>query len=619
MSELNSSQRIGKYEILGTLGRGSMGLVYKARDPEIGRIVAIKTLRRPASQNAADFERTVDRFRIEAKSAGNLRHPNIITVFDISREGDMPYLVMDYVEGESLESVLKRHARLDPRITLHYLDQVAAGLDAAHMKGVIHRDIKPSNIIVDRYENVLILDFGVAGFTERFGDEVTPQTGPVLGTPAYMSPEQIRNEKLDHRSDLFSLAIVTFECLTGSKPFDGGNFTAVIGNILSAAPASLTSLVPDLPLDLQAVFETALAKDRTKRFPSGKVFIEACKNACGLHRDEIKTTLETGRGPKRKKQPSYWRSLWEEEEKPSGVPPKPADIPDPGSVEDPVISGAAARAQNPDLVRTLGVGASGGGGVPPSWGARTPPAGGGAAAWLPSTPPSSAGALFQSERRTLSGNSVLALSRARRLRRLTLGIGLLCILLSATIGLLLFAGPPPGSTTAGVNPANPYIFEEGGETNGAEPSTWNPSISVAPVPEGKSVFEMTDQELLGVLTGSDIAEDMVLKALREAKNRSLPDLVDASRYPLQNDSYLVRAETIKILAEIGDKRIVPVLVESLDDYDDVVRIEAAKTLGKLGDKRALGYLSSRMVSEEHTPTREAIKAAIDAINGFSVE
>ncbi|MCB0311304.1 MAG: serine/threonine protein kinase, partial [Bdellovibrionales bacterium] len=148
MSENREIQTIGKYKILGTLGRGSMGIVYKGQDPEIGRLVAIKTLRKMFSSHFQDTSTSLERFRLEARSAGNLRHPNIITVFDINFEGEIPFIVMDYVEGEGLDQLISKNGRIEPRLVIRYLREVAQGLDYAHSNGVIHRDIKPSNIIV---------------------------------------------------------------------------------------------------------------------------------------------------------------------------------------------------------------------------------------------------------------------------------------------------------------------------------------------------------------------------------------------------------------------------------------------------------------------------------------
>lgn len=264
---------IGKYEILGTIGRGSMGVVYKAKDPGIGRTVAIKVLRTKSGATAFTSEAAKDRFKKEAISAGNLRHPRIVTVFDADIDGETPYIVMDYLEGEVLEDIIKREGRLSVQRALEITSQIAEGLDYAHAKGIIHKDIKPANILCDAEGNIHILDFGVASIGDGEKSDL------VMGTPSYMSPEQILNKTLDHRSDLFSLAIVSFELFTGKRPYSGTTFNEVVSEILANRKKSLTEEAPELPLLLEQQFEKALSREREVRFSSGKDLVDSFKKA----------------------------------------------------------------------------------------------------------------------------------------------------------------------------------------------------------------------------------------------------------------------------------------------------------------------------------------------------
>lgn len=267
---------IGKYEIISTVGRGSMGVVYKAKDPEIGRTVAVKVLRTKAGNNAFSSDAALERFKIEARSAGNLRHPNIVTIFEVNTEADPPFIVMDYLEGEVLESLIKDRGRISPEHTIEIIKKVAEGLDYAHAKGVIHKDIKPSNILCTKSGEVCILDFGVA----VVGD--SGQSELIMGTPGYMSPEQVLNHVLKPQSDHFSLAVVAFECLTGKRPYQGGSFNSVVGNILSGNKLSLTELAPELPLALEQVFEVAFSKNPEERFKTAKELVTELAKALSV-------------------------------------------------------------------------------------------------------------------------------------------------------------------------------------------------------------------------------------------------------------------------------------------------------------------------------------------------
>src|SRR3989454_4553351 len=224
--------KAGRYEIVGELGRGAMGVVYKAVDPVIGRTVAVKTIRLSEEGTGLSRPELLTRFQTEARAAGLLTHPNIVVVFDAGEEDGLYYITMELVEGKSLQALLDGgHAFPLPR-TLRIMDQTCSALEFAHQRNIVHRDIKPANLMLTEDDTVKITDFGTAKILQ-FG---TAQTAHVIGTPSYMSPEQIKGKPVDGRSDIFSLGVILYELVTGEKPFPGQNITTVIYKIVNEEP-----------------------------------------------------------------------------------------------------------------------------------------------------------------------------------------------------------------------------------------------------------------------------------------------------------------------------------------------------------------------------------------------
>jgi predicted Ser/Thr protein kinase/tetratricopeptide (TPR) repeat protein len=248
---------IGKYRVVGTIGKGAMGEVYKARDPLLNRYVAIKTIA-PALAADPDFRR---RFQREAQSAAQLSHTNIVTVFDFGEEDGLTYMAMELLEGRDLKEVVRsRDLRLGDRISV--MDQICDGLAFAHSKGVVHRDLKPGNIHLQPDGRVKILDFGLA----RLGASDMTKTGTVMGTPHYMSPEQVRGQKADARSDVFSLGAVFYELLSHHRAFEADSVHGVLFQILEQEPEPIRKWAPEVPGALVRVVERALAKDPARRY-----------------------------------------------------------------------------------------------------------------------------------------------------------------------------------------------------------------------------------------------------------------------------------------------------------------------------------------------------------------
>ncbi len=267
---------VGRYQIAGEIGRGAMGVVYKALDPAIGRTVAIKTIYLTDLTDSDTRQRVAERLMREAQSAGTLSHPNIVTVYDVLKQDEFAYIVMEFVPGPSLEEMLREGKLPAGNELLLYLRQVAEALDYAHRKGIIHRDVKPANIIISEPASngervAKIADFGVA---KPVSQDIT-QSGSLTGTPSYMSPEQIEETAVDGRSDQFSLAVLVYQLLSGEKPFAADTLPALLRSICTEDPAPIEKINPALSPTVGKVMRRALAKKPQDRFPSVSDFVGA--------------------------------------------------------------------------------------------------------------------------------------------------------------------------------------------------------------------------------------------------------------------------------------------------------------------------------------------------------
>src|ERR1017187_7689910 len=292
--DTHPSLKFGRYAVSRELGRGGMGIVYEATDPQIGRRLAIKIINFQSFTTSEESTALRDRLFREARSAGALSHPGIVVIYDVGEDNQMAYIAMELVDGPSLHQILASGQRLDPAIALDFLRQAAAALDHAHQCGIVHRDIKPANIMLHQKMQVKIADFGIAKIT--FEPKYT-MTGTSMGTPDYMSPEQIEAQPTDGRSDQFSLAVVAYELLTGVTPFHGGSFAAILHRIVAGPRPSASATNPALPVGVDDVLRRGMAQLPADRYSSCAQFVQSLEAA--VHCAQKKTAPAAPRPHKR--------------------------------------------------------------------------------------------------------------------------------------------------------------------------------------------------------------------------------------------------------------------------------------------------------------------------------
>jgi serine/threonine protein kinase len=289
---MSDMTQLGRYRILGELGRGAMGIVYRAEDPVLDRQLAIKTVFVPADD--ADRREYEARFTQEARAAGKLGHPGIVTIYDVGREGEVVYMAMELLEGVDLgaQAAMRRFSVTE---AVSIVERVADALAFAHDRGVVHRDIKPPNIMLVGGGRVKIMDFGIARMRSS---DLKTQTGLMMGTPRYMSPEQVAGRQVDQRSDIFSLGTVLYELLTGTKLFAGDDATEIMYNVSQLRPVPPSRINRQVPAMLNLVVAKALEKDVGERYQNAHQFaadLRACLNELGVQRADTDTTQRIDR------------------------------------------------------------------------------------------------------------------------------------------------------------------------------------------------------------------------------------------------------------------------------------------------------------------------------------
>ncbi len=289
-------KHLGRYEVVDELGHGAMGIVYKAIDPLIDRVVAIKTIN--LSLALEEKEEYEGRFYQEAKAAGRLNHPNIVTIYDVGKSGDVAYIAMEFLEGRELRDILDEDQAMPVEQVLDITAQVALGLAYAHEHDIVHRDVKPANIMVVRDGHVKITDFGIARMESA---AVRTQTGMVLGSPKYMSPEQVTGKAIDQRSDIFSLGVMLYEMLARQAPFTGENINAIMYQTLNAVPPPPSTINPAVPAMLNFIVAKALAKDLDDRYQDARELandLRACRDSMPRRTETAVPSTPPSRPPK---------------------------------------------------------------------------------------------------------------------------------------------------------------------------------------------------------------------------------------------------------------------------------------------------------------------------------
>jgi len=260
-----TARTLGRYTIENQLGKGAMGAVYRGVDPRINRVVAIKTLNLQQEFEAEELEQVKERFFHEAEVAGRLNHPHIVTIYDVGEDHGLGFIAMELIDGHDMRRYTRKEQLLPINRIMEMAAQIAEALDFAHRNGVVHRDIKPSNIMLDKSgRQVKVADFGIA----RIGSSGKTRTGTVLGTPPYMSPEQLSGRPLDGRSDVFSLGVVLFELVTGRRPFEGDTVATLMSRIANDRHPDLMTLRGGVPACLRNIIDKTLEKDPDKRYPN---------------------------------------------------------------------------------------------------------------------------------------------------------------------------------------------------------------------------------------------------------------------------------------------------------------------------------------------------------------
>ena len=347
-----TATKAGRYEILGELGRGGMGVVYSAKDPLIGRTVAVKTIRLSEEGTGMSHAQLVERFQTEARAAGLLTHPNIVVIFDAGETDGLYYITMELVNGKSLQSLLDSGEKFPLARVLRIMEQVCSALQFAHDHKVVHRDIKPANIMLAADDLVKVTDFGTAKILQ-YG---AVQQSSAMGTPGYISPEQIKGKAVDGRTDIFSLGVMLYELTTGQKPFRGQDIASILYRILNEEPPPPQTLNPSLPLGVSSTILKAMAKSPHLRYENCRELLEDLKNYRPGEPAAANATPSIAAPPPVREVPVREKKNFKAEmPQIPGVEARPTSPPPPRVKPSPPSSDAAANDAAAEIMQARGV------------------------------------------------------------------------------------------------------------------------------------------------------------------------------------------------------------------------------------------------------------------------
>jgi serine/threonine protein kinase len=594
-----TKQTIGKYTVETILGRTPTGVIYKARDPEIERYVSIKTWTKPYGLSDEDAHAILERFTKEAQALGILKHQNILSLFEVQKEGTSASMVMDYIEGETLDSILTRVGALTVRGVLALVAQISSAIDYAHDRGVIHGDLRPACITLDSSGNVYVSDFGLSTLRGRAEEQQD-----FIGSAAYAAPEVLRGEFPRASSDIFSCAVVAFECLTGTRPFHGDTVSALLQSLMEHEPRPASMLVDDMPEQIDEVFRIALSRDPKNRYGSIQEFQSALEGVLTAEAArELQASKEQEQAQSRMSDGMKMATSLAHEQTEGEVveviegEDSSQSAPENGvgsdertaegveALKDAIASEGEAQ-DSDDEPDKKGEGSSPGRGLTKK---RQEDKSKKKAA-RPDTESDKEDAPEDKKAKEQRKKAESQKKRAALVRIVIL------------VGLIVAVGATYWVFTSGVE-----LYRELKETYFPKGESTYAEL------EHVAIGAMKDSELKTVLMSGFSSESRTIDSLHEALRRKLDGLGSIATFLLGSNSYLIRIEALKILGVLKDEDSYLKVLAQLEDNDPLVRLQVIRTLLLYGEVRALPTLVYRARNEKVPEIKLALDSAIQEL------